>query len=58
MMGTALVVDSLAGLAVSALLLVFFLVKARYEEKQLRIRYPGYLAYRQQVPRLLIPFVV
>ena len=58
MMGTALVVESLAGLAASALLLVFFLGKARYEEKQLRIRYPGYLAYRQQVPRLLIPFVV
>jgi 2-amino-4-hydroxy-6-hydroxymethyldihydropteridine diphosphokinase len=58
MMGTALVVDSFVGLAVSALLLPFFLVKARYEEKQLRMRYPGYLAYRQTVPRWLIPYVV
>lgn len=58
MLGTALVVDSLVGLAVSALLLPFFLVKARYEEKQLRMRYPGYLGYRQTVPRRIIPFVV
>jgi 2-amino-4-hydroxy-6-hydroxymethyldihydropteridine diphosphokinase len=58
MVGTALVVDSVAGLAVSVLLVPFFLLKARYEEKQLRMRYPGYLAYRQMVPRWLIPFVV
>lgn len=58
MLGTALVVDSLLGFAVAALLVPFFMTKARYEEKQLRIRYPGYLAYRQTVPRWLIPFVV
>jgi 2-amino-4-hydroxy-6-hydroxymethyldihydropteridine diphosphokinase len=58
MVGTALVVDSVVGLAVSALLVPFFIFKAHYEEKQLRMRYPGYLAYRQTVPRWLIPFVV
>jgi 2-amino-4-hydroxy-6-hydroxymethyldihydropteridine diphosphokinase len=58
MLGTALVVDSLLGFAVAASLVPFFVVKARYEEKQLRMRYPGYLAYRQMVPRWLIPFVV
>ena len=58
LMGTALVVDSFVGLAVSGLLLPFFLVKARYEENQLRMRYPGYLAYRQTVPRWFIPYVV
>lgn len=58
MVGTALIVDSPVGLAVSALLLPFFMLKARYEEKQLRMRYAGYLAYRQTVPRWLIPFVV
>jgi protein-S-isoprenylcysteine O-methyltransferase Ste14 len=58
MMGTALVVDSVAGFVVAALLVPFFMVKARYEEKHLRMRYPGYLAYRQTVPRWLIPFVV
>lgn len=58
MLGTALFVESLLGLAAAVLLVPFFIVKARYEEMHLRIRYPGYLAYRQTVPRLLIPFVV
>jgi 2-amino-4-hydroxy-6-hydroxymethyldihydropteridine diphosphokinase len=58
MLGTALIVDSVAGFFVAALLVPFFMVKARYEEKHLRMRYPGYLAYRQMVPRRLIPFVV
>lgn len=58
MMGTALVLDSIVGFIVAALLVPFFLMKATYEEKQLRLRYPGYLAYRQRVPRWLIPFVV
>lgn len=58
MLGTALFVESLLGLAAAVLLVPFFLVKARYEEKHLRMRYPGYLAYRQTVPRWLIPFLV
>lgn len=58
MLGTALVVESALGLAGAVLLVAFFMVKARYEEKHLRMRYPGYLAYRQTVPRWLIPFVV
>lgn len=58
MLGTALVVDSVTGFVVAALLMPFFMVKARYEEKHLRMRYPGYLAYRQAVPRWLIPFVL
>lgn len=58
MMGTALVLDSLVGFVVAAGLVPYFLLKARYEENQLRMRFPDYQAYRRAVPRRLIPFVV
>jgi 2-amino-4-hydroxy-6-hydroxymethyldihydropteridine diphosphokinase len=58
MIGTALVFASGLGLAVAALLPPFFVLKASYEEKQLRLRYAGYLAYRKRVTKWLIPFVV
>lgn len=58
MMGTALLLDSVSGFFVALLLIPFFLSKAAYEERHLRMRYPGYLAYKQMVPRWLIPFVV
>lgn len=58
MMGTALVLDSLVGFAVAAALIPYFLLKARYEERQLRMRFSSYLTYTQTVHRRLIPFVV
>lgn len=58
MMGTALVLDSLVGLAVAAALIPYFFLKASYEEHQLRMRFSGYLRYKQTVHRWLIPFVV
>lgn len=58
MMGTALVLDSLVGFAFAALLVPYFMFKAGFEENQLRMRFAGYLAYKQVVPRRLIPFVV
>ncbi len=57
-LGTALVVDSLLGVLLSLGLGVFFWMKSEYEERQLRITYPGYLAYRQRVIRRFIPFIV
>lgn len=57
-LGTSLVLDSLVGTMLSVGLLVFFYGKSIYEERQLRIRYPGYRAYRQRVRRRLIPFVI
>lgn len=58
LMGTALVLDSIAGLLVSAALIPYFMLKARYEERQLRLRFAGYLLYKQTVHRWLIPFVI
>jgi protein-S-isoprenylcysteine O-methyltransferase Ste14 len=58
LMGTALVLESLVGLLVAAALVPYFMLKAGYEERQLRMRYAGYSAYRRAVPRRLIPFVI
>jgi 2-amino-4-hydroxy-6-hydroxymethyldihydropteridine diphosphokinase len=57
MMGTALFLDSLLGFVAAATLIPYFMLKARFEERQLRIRFAGYLAYRETVHRWLIPFV-
>lgn len=58
MMGTALVLDSLVGFAVAATLIPYFLLKASYEERHLRMHFSGYRAYKETVPRWLIPFVI
>ena len=58
MMGSGLFLDSLLGFLLAALLVPYFLLKARYEERQLRMHYPGYRAYRETVGRWLIPFVI
>jgi 2-amino-4-hydroxy-6-hydroxymethyldihydropteridine diphosphokinase len=57
-MGTALLLDSLLGLLIAATLIPFFLFKARYEERQLRLKYADYWLYRQTVRRSLIPFLI
>lgn len=58
MIGTALFLDSAVGLGVAILLLPFFWFKSSYEERQLRMRFAGYKAYRDVVHRRLIPFVI
>lgn len=57
-LGTALILDSLLGVVLSLGLVPFFYFKSEYEERRLRMRYPGYRAYRLRVPRRLIPFVM
>lgn len=58
MLGTSLFLDSVAGSAFSIFLVPYFWMKSSYEERQLRMRFSGYRAYRQVVHRRLIPFVV
>lgn len=54
-LGVSAVFDSLAALILSALLVGFFALKSRYEERQLRISYPGYGSYLEQVPGRFLP---
>lgn len=56
--GASLVLDSLWGVTMSLVLLVFFWFKSSYEERQLRIRFADYRAYRERVARRLIPLVI
>ncbi len=58
LVGTAMFLDSLAGVIVGLTLLVYFWFKTQYEERQLRMRYAGYSTYRSVVHRRLIPFVI
>lgn len=58
LLGTALFLDSLWGLAVAATLIPYLWAKSSYEERQLRMRYAGYRAYMAVVHRRLIPFVI
>lgn len=58
MIGTALVLDSVIGFFLAVLLIPFFLLKAGYEERHLRMRFADYLGYKQTVTRRLIPFVM
>lgn len=58
LVGTALFLDSVWGVAVAALLIPYFWMKSSYEEDQLRMRFPGYSAYRKVVHRRLIPFLI
>lgn len=47
--------DAPAALILSALLVGFFSMKSRYEERQLRISYPAYGSYLEQVPGRFLP---
>lgn len=58
LLGTALIVDSVLGSLLAIGLGGFFYLKSEYEERRLLLRYPGYHAYRERVPRRLIPFVI
>lgn len=57
-LGLAMFMGSLWGVLGVVLLTVFFWIKSSYEERQLRIRHAGYRAYRQDVRRRFIPFVI
>jgi 2-amino-4-hydroxy-6-hydroxymethyldihydropteridine diphosphokinase len=48
-LGTSLFVGSVVALVLVAALFVYFAMKSKYEEVQLRISYPGYMAYRRDV---------
>jgi len=56
-LGTSMILDSTTGALLSVGLFPFFYIKSEYEERLLRIRYPGYRAYREIVTRRFIPFV-
>jgi 2-amino-4-hydroxy-6-hydroxymethyldihydropteridine diphosphokinase len=58
LLGTALFLDSIYGALVAVALIPYFWVKSTFEENQLRMRFAGYLAYREVVSRRLIPFVI
>lgn len=58
MLGASLLLASLWATLLSAGLLVFFWAKSSYEERRLRVAYPGYRAYRGRVRRRMIPFLV
>jgi protein-S-isoprenylcysteine O-methyltransferase Ste14 len=49
---------STAATMLSLALPFFFWAKSSYEERQLRIAYAGYTAYRTRVRRRLIPFIL
>ena len=54
--GWTLCVHSWLTLGYAIIMLVFFDIKSRREEKWLKAKYPGYVAYQKRV-RKLIPFV-
>jgi protein-S-isoprenylcysteine O-methyltransferase Ste14 len=54
--GWSLMWSSIAAFAAALVLLVFFDIKARREERWLSQKFPGYRAYQSRVKRL-IPFV-
>lgn len=58
LLGASLLFASTAGNLLSLGLLGFFWAKSSYEERQLRIAYPAYLSYRQNVRKRFIPFLV
>jgi 2-amino-4-hydroxy-6-hydroxymethyldihydropteridine diphosphokinase len=53
--GVSFIFDSIAAVLLSALLIGFFALKSRYEERQLRIAYPGYASYLERVPDRFFP---
>ena len=54
--GWSLIWNSIAALVATLLLLAFFDIKARREERWLEEKFTGYAAYRSRVKKL-IPFV-
>jgi protein-S-isoprenylcysteine O-methyltransferase Ste14 len=57
-LGASLAFASWLGALASLLLVPLFFVKAAYEEHHLRLRHAGYRAYRRQVRRWFIPYLI
>ncbi len=55
-LGWALLTNSLLALGLAVVLLLFFDIKSRREERQLLARFPGYADYRRRV-RKFFPFI-
>ena len=58
MVGLAVLSTDRLAMALSLALVPYFWLKSSYEERQLRIRYPAYRAYRTKVRHRLIPFIL
>ena len=56
-LGWAIVFASPVGLGLAVALALFLVLKAHREEAWLRELLPGYDAYRERTPRMLLPFV-
>lgn len=56
-LGLALWRRSLTGLLLTVLILVFFDLKARYEERRLIKNFPTYAGYRRQVGKRMLPWL-
>ncbi len=54
-LGVSFLFATSAGAILSALLVGFFAFKSEYEERQLRIAYPGYGSYLERVPGRFLP---
>jgi 2-amino-4-hydroxy-6-hydroxymethyldihydropteridine diphosphokinase len=57
-LGASLLFTSTAGNLMCVALAAFFWAKSSYEERQMRIVYPQYRAYRRRVTKRFIPFLV
>jgi protein-S-isoprenylcysteine O-methyltransferase Ste14 len=55
-LGWALLTASVVALVLTAVLLGFFVLKARFEEAWLSERFPDYEEYRRRTPRRFLPF--
>ena len=58
MLGWSVVFGSWLALAVTVLLIPFLFAKSSHEEKLLRERYSGYVAYAKRVRRRFIPYLL
>lgn len=58
MLGVSLLLASRAGTVLSIGLVLFFWAKSTYEERQLRIAYPGYSSYRRRVRHRMLPYLL
>ena len=58
MLGVSLLLASRAGTVLSVGLVLFFWAKSTYEERQLRIAYPGYSSYRRRVRHRMLPYLL
>ena len=56
-LGWSILTGSAAGLILTVVLVVYFELKSRPEERWLLDRYAGYAEYRRHTPRKFVPFV-